>query len=333
MLIFGKLLPNFQFFLFANTASLRVGLFNSYETLKKVTKKVTLVLELASHFQLQYMLLNLCTLILLWFNYSTQAWWLVSLAGILINMTELAEWYLPQTKFKKDKTFNLRILQFNILHNNKEYVKAIARVMEVQSDIAIFLEISNTWTKELEVLETCFPYHFKIQDRDNYGSGAVIYSKLPLEETSILALAGGRKSLVSRINVEGMPVLIIATHLSNPARKHGFDRRNKQLAKLGNYVANAKDAVIVAGDFNTTMWSPYYKRFSQHTGLRNARSGFGIMPTWPVRSPLFYIPIDHCLVSREIQIIKSRTGRAMGSDHLPLITDLAIAAKTDRVEN
>ena len=59
-------------------------------------------------------------------------------------------------------------------------------------------------------------------------------------------------------------------------------------------------------------------------GLRNARSGFGILPTWPTFMPVLYIPIDHCLVTKEIDIIKLRTGRNVGSDHLPLIADLAI---------
>jgi endonuclease/exonuclease/phosphatase family metal-dependent hydrolase len=37
-----------------------------------------------------------------------------------------------------------------------------------------------------------------------------------------------------------------------------------------------------------------------------------------------YIPIDRFLVSKEIGILKIRTGGNVGSDHLPLITDLVI---------
>lgn len=304
-----------------------------HKRLSSFLKKIELLLELTSHFQMQYMAINLFTLILFWYNPSSKVWWIVSLAGITINLVEIVHWYLPRTALNENKAAKLRIFQVNILHENKQYAKAIASVVTVQPDIAIFLEISNKWAKELEVLQDYLPYHLKLQDSDNYGSGAAIYSRLPLEEASTHALTGGRKSLVAFIRIEGIPILIIATHLSNPARKRGFQKRNKQLAELGNYVTNATYPVVVAGDFNTTMWSPYYKRFSRQTGLRNARAGFGIMPTWPVRSPLFYIPIDHCLVSRDIQIVKSRTGRNMGSDHLPLITDLAISAKIDRTGN
>lgn len=313
--------------------SIRKFPINIQKSLTSLLNKADIVLELTSHFQIQYMAINLCTLILFWVNHRLELWWLVSMAGIGINLAEIGRWYVQEPDLEGEKRVRFRILQINILHENKQYAKAIARVREVQPDLAVFLEISKNWMKELEVLQDCFPYYFRVRDSDNYGSGVAIYSRLPLEEASTRALTGGRKSLVACIRIEGMPVLIVATHLSNPARKRGFQKRNKQLAELGDYVAKAKHPVVVSGDFNTTMWSPYYKRFSRQTGLRNARAGFGIMPTWPARSPLFYIPIDHCLVSREIQIVKSRTGRSMGSDHLPLITDLAISTKTDRTGN
>jgi endonuclease/exonuclease/phosphatase (EEP) superfamily protein YafD len=40
--------------------------------------------------------------------------------------------------------------------------------------------------------------------------------------------------------------------------------------------------------------------------------------------PLVYIPIEHLLLSKEMGVLKIRSGRNVGSDHLPLITDLVI---------
>ena len=108
-----------------------------------------------------------------------------------------------------------------------------------------------------------------------------------------------------------------------PIKQQSFLDRNKQLAAIGEY-APVKNPLIVVGDFNTTMWSPFYTNMVKTAKLRNARSGFGILPTSPAFLPLAYIPIDHFLVSKEIGVLNIYTGQNVGSDHLPLITDLAI---------
>ncbi|MGD1717475.1 endonuclease/exonuclease/phosphatase family protein [Dapis sp. BLCC M172] len=100
--------------------------------------------------------------------------------------------------------------------------------------------------------------------------------------------------------------------------------RNKQLSEIASYVANQKISIVVTGDLNITMWSPYYKELISNSGLYNARKGFGMISTWPSFFPLLSIPIDHCLVSQDIRVFKTKSGKNIGSDHLPLITDLVI---------
>ena len=39
--------------------------------------------------------------------------------------------------------------------------------------------------------------------------------------------------------------------------------------------------LVVMADLNTTMWSPYYRRFVKQTALKNAARGRGILSTWP----------------------------------------------------
>ncbi len=107
----------------------------------------------------------------------------------------------------------------------------------------------------------------------------------------------------------------------------GCTQRNRQLAAIGDYVAKVKNPLLI-GDFNVTMWSSYYKVFVSKAGLRNARRSFGIIPTWSTFRPLLYIPIDHCFVGRDMKVLNIRTGRHVGSDHLPLITDLLVPRKS-----
>jgi endonuclease/exonuclease/phosphatase (EEP) superfamily protein YafD len=82
--------------------------------------------------------------------------------------------------------------------------------------------------------------------------------------------------------------------------------------------------VIVAGDFNATPFSPIFRKVIKISGLKDSREGFGWQPSWPTYVPLLWLPIDHILVSSEIQVHNRATGSFIGSDHYPVFADLSI---------
>jgi endonuclease/exonuclease/phosphatase (EEP) superfamily protein YafD len=248
---------------------------------------------------------------------------LVSAFCIIINLAEIVPWYFPGPAFAgATPGQHLRILHSNVLRSNRRYSEVISLVKAEQPDIAVFVEVNSTWAKQLSVLSEIFPYSSNQQESEAFGSA--IYSKLPLKNPSVKAFSNKRKSLLSDVEFQGKTISLILAHPTVPIKNQSFIDRNKQLAGIGEYAAQVKNPLIVVGDLNTTMWSPFYKNMVKTGNLRNARSGFGILPTWPTFMPLAYIPIDHFLVSKEIGVLKIRTGRNVGSDHLPLITDLVI---------
>ena len=96
---------------------------------------------------------------------------------------------------------------------------------------------------------------------------------------------------------------------------------------MGNQLAKIDKPVIVAGDFNVTMWSSQYRKMIANSGLHNTRQGFGILPTqssYFLDIPWLAIPLDHFLVSRDIIVENMTTGKNVGSDHLPIIVDVLI---------
>ena len=279
--------------------------------------------ELSSHFKLQYLLAGLSVFLFFALVRSKKIWLLVSAFCIIINLAEIVPWYFPAPAFAgATPRQHLRILHSNVLTSNRRYSEVISLVKAEQPDIAVFVEVSTVWAKELAVLSEIFPYSSNLQESDRFGSA--IYSKLPLENTSIKAFSKRRKSLFADVKFQGKIISLILVHPTVPIKQQSFIERNRQLAAIGEYAAQVKNPLIVLGDFNTTMWSPFYKNMVKTGNLRNARSGFGILPTWPTFMPVAYIPIDHFLVSKEIGVLKIRTGGNVGSDHLPLITDLVI---------
>jgi endonuclease/exonuclease/phosphatase (EEP) superfamily protein YafD len=285
--------------------------------------QINLFFELSSHFKLQYLLVGLSTFIFFALVRSKKLWLLVSGFCIIINLAEIVPWYFPAAAFAgATPGQHLRILHSNVLTNNRRYSDVISLVKAEQPDIAVFVEVSTAWARELAVLSEMFPYSLQQQESENFGSA--IYSKLPLENASVQGFSSRRKSLLADVKFQGKTISLILAHPSVPIKQESFIDRNQQLAAIGEYGAQVKNPLIVVGDFNTTMWSPFYKNMVKTGKLRNARSGFGLLPTWPTFMPLVYIPIDHFLVSKEIGVLKIRTGRNVGSDHLPLITDLVL---------
>jgi len=298
----------------------------------------TLYLELFSHFKLQYLGISLILFTSLAIT-RKKSLILIALFLVVINLAEVVSWHLPPGNLGGISASNLRVLSSNINIQNNSYSKVLSFVKKENPDIAVFMEVNDAWVKQLSSLADILPYSFT--KPNPYNSGIAVYSRMPLENAAInLFGTSGSPSIVSSLKINGKIVSFIDAHPPPPFKPDSFYSRNKQLDEIRKYVQGLKTPVIIAGDLNVTMWSPYYKRFVSKTGLHNARKGFGVLPSWPTKATyshyskfptfvyqLLSIPIDHCLISREIKVSKIRTGRNVDSDHLPLVTDLVIPKK------
>jgi endonuclease/exonuclease/phosphatase (EEP) superfamily protein YafD len=93
------------------------------------------------------------------------------------------------------------------------------------------------------------------------------------------------------------------------------------MMEIAQYISGIQGARILAGDLNVTSWSPFFKDWLRESGLHDSRLGFGVQATWPTTSPLFLIPLDHVLVSPDIQVMQRQVGADVGSDHRPVLID------------
>jgi endonuclease/exonuclease/phosphatase (EEP) superfamily protein YafD len=111
---------------------------------------------------------------------------------------------------------------------------------------------------------------------------------------------------------------VVGAHTMRPP----FARRqHEQMMALGDELAAAGGAQIVAGDFNATPRSLMLQTLLSRAGLRLA-SG---LPTWPATLGLPQIAIDHIMVSPGLRILSpARIGASAGSDHYPVIADIAV---------
>lgn len=295
-----------------------IAVFTSLFSLTGYLGEFHQLFELTSHFKLQYLVVNCCTFFFFLLK-RQKIWVLVSLCCLSINLGAIGPYYLPQGQVSA--TTDIRMLELNVLTRNQEGDRVISLVRESQPDIAFFLEVNKSLQIALKSLQESYPYYIISDD-------TALYSKLPLQDGEIHKFSVGKTFIAAKVKIKGKELHIVTADNYIPTKIKRFKQRNQQLAELGDYVAKIKTPVVVVGDLNMTMWSPYYQRFVRQTGLGNARYGFGILPTWPAFMPLLYIPIDHFLVSPELKVVNLHTGDRVGSDHLPLIIDLAIPDRT-----
>ncbi|MBP0000197.1 MAG: endonuclease/exonuclease/phosphatase family protein [Cyanobacteria bacterium SID2] len=290
-------------------------------------------LELGSHFQLQYFILSLVALVVLVFSRWQRFVWIGIFCSAVLAV-QVLPWYLPPARFVPQPSSNLRVLVSNLHNHNRQFDRVLDFVRQEHPDFAVFIEVNHPWSEQLDTLRDILPYRFSSETFESRG--VVIYGKQePIDPQ--LKWFGNQQtaSIVSQLEVEGRRLSIVATHPLPPVKFWRFQSRNQHLDRLGEYVQTLTQTTLVLGDLNVTMWSPYYKQLIQRTGLKNARQGFGILPSWPTQNTfnklprqiawLFSIPIDHCLLSPEIQVTNVRTGPDVGSDHRPLVVDLRVA--------
>ena len=273
------------------------------------------IFELTSHFKLQYFALSVFFSLVLLLARQWK-WASLGILSICLNAIAVLPWYFPTTRDVIQPS--LKLLHANINIGNHDYAAFNQLVKSEQADIFIVQEIDTHWFKQLKVFEITFPYSFATRERGIFGT--VIYSRFPFEEKQNLFLGRGKlESLLVRFKFNGKIISLLSTHPLPPISREAFEYRNSQLFEVNTVLTQLKKPKILIGDLNISMWSPFYAKMPLH----NARQGFGILPTWPNFIPFMMIPIDHCLVSSDIKVVNIKTGPSIGSDHLPLIVELA----------
>jgi endonuclease/exonuclease/phosphatase (EEP) superfamily protein YafD len=280
------------------------------------------ILELTTHFRLQYLFGGLFTLILYSFA-KRKVEIFLCLFCIGLNAIDIIPWHFSAAQPNSGQP--LRVIVANVLTSNKRYNDFIQFVQQENPDAIVIMEIDETWQKQLQPLKQILPYSIEEPSSDNFG--IALFSKFPLQNPVTHYWAEGAyavPSLTANISINQKPITLVATHPLPPLKSDYFMYRNQHMIDMANYVKKLENPTIVMGDLNMSMWSPNFRQFIKTTGMKSTRQGFGVQPSWPVDSPFLLIPIDHCLVSSDLAVKHNRIGSDIGSDHYPLIADISV---------
>mgnify|MGYP002783643570 CR=1 FL=1 len=217
----------------------------------------------------------------------------------------------------------ITVLSLNVRYRNVEYGRVRALVREAAPDLAVFVEATPAWRRELGTLADDWPHaHYEPAAG---GHGVLVLSRVRLLAAAPLDLGGDRTSGVRvRIAPFGHPLDVYAVHLKWPVRPSFMAARDRELAALARTVAQSRLPVIALGDFNATRYSPVFARMLRDGKLADCAAGRGLVGTWPARWWPAYLAIDHCLHTRGIWVDAFRVGPHVGSDHYPLLARLRV---------
>lgn len=238
----------------------------------------------------------------------------------------------------------LRVATSNVLGNRSDYGPLLAWSTNSGIDVLGQQEVSGYALRYFDALRTHFP---STPPADLLGrhpevmawSGWKILKAEHVKNVPVLPVFGWggpplRLELAppDALGAIRQPALVVyVLHPTTPRSFDQWESRNAYLNAVARSIAaEAPGTPIVAmGDFNTPTWSPFFQSFVKTSGLVDA-AGTG----WPAstrfsRRPFlkrfaFGSPVDHILVSRNIEVKRFEIGPDIGSDHFPVIADLRL---------
>ncbi len=273
-------------------------------------------LDLFAHFKVQYLVIALILLTLSVLVFKTKALAIsLLLTSILWNAYFIAPYYFNAKEDAPALGPTFKIASLNLLSSNSETDLVLQYIEQENPDILVLLELTPKWNLELSPVLQDYPFQ-QIHERiDNFGIAVV--SKFEMTSKIIDFNANDKPSIVSELRINKKTYTLIATHPLPPIDQATFQSRNQQLQNIFKRKSEFADRFLVIGDFNTSSFSNHFRALVQD-GIKDSRTGFGLLPTWPAGFGVFQTTLDHCLVSDQVQVVHRATGSSIGSDHLPI---------------
>jgi endonuclease/exonuclease/phosphatase (EEP) superfamily protein YafD len=293
--------------------------------------------ELFSHFPLHY-LAGQCFALLVFLLHRHRgvhpAWLLLVLVAAVPNVMAVGP-YLPGL-FRDANAGagrdSFTLVAANLLYTADDAGPVLDYVARRDPDLLVLSEYTPRWGRALaEALDHRYPYALVLPRQGAWGMA--LYSRHPLREAAVVDLDGGEAvNIRAVVELPRGALEVWGLHLASPTAPDRAALRSRQLAELARQLAVPAPAGmprIVAGDFNTTAFSPLFRDLLRSSGLRDARRPFGLQVTWPAWPVPLWIAIDQVLAGDGVTVHRLDSGPPIGSDHFPVEVVFSLAKPGD----
>jgi endonuclease/exonuclease/phosphatase (EEP) superfamily protein YafD len=218
----------------------------------------------------------------------------------------------------------LRVVSANLLVVNETPAVLAAELERFDADVYFLQELSSDWDDELERrgFWRRYPFNQRYTGEDAFGSA--IASRLPVRDLQVF-WSSELPQMRGVLRLDDRDVELLNIHLLPPRTQEYTRYYHMGVAALLDIVRRmGSRSFIVAGDFNSTPDSDLATRMRDLADDAWEAAGRGFGFTWP--NGLFPYPpirIDHVFLSRDFGVLAARVGEGAGSDHRPVLADVA----------
>jgi len=184
-----------------------------------------------------------------------------------------------------------------------------------------FTELAQNALESHPEVAARYPHRLLVPQPDPFG--LAVLSRQPLTHTQTLQPHNDLDTLRLRATLawQGKTVQLAALHPMPPLSEAFAQARDRALMQEALHIQQTGDLGVMAGDLNTTPWARGLFAVDAH--MRRANSA---EPSWPnAWAWLSVLPLDHVLASPGWQVVSSRMGPDLGSDHRPVVVRLAVS--------
>jgi len=217
----------------------------------------------------------------------------------------------------------LRVFSANLWTYNHDPAPVLDLIKRLDPDIVLFQEYDAAWHERLKPLAATYPQHHASPRYTNGGLDLGQFWRVPSGKPQLLASAG-LPAVHTRLEIAGQHVDLLNVHTAAAFSPRRAESHRNQMLAIADWCCVREGNIIAVGDFNSTPWSPLFQALLSRAKLKDSRHGFGILGSWPTFLAPVATPRDHLLTKGEIAVQQFRRAPHIGSDHYPLLIDLAI---------
>ena len=283
--------------------------------------KLFWMFDLVSHFQVYYFLAAALLLIV---NALMRRKWpaLIALALVAVTTFHLLPYYLPSEQpVGEGEVYTVMLINMN--HANQKTAAVQKAIAEADPDLLVLQEVSPRWRYELRDLPSQFSNSHDFPKEGAFGIWVLSKFEGGTFDRQTIGIID---FLQLRYEVAGEPLKVVALHPYPPVGASAWKARNELLSAAVGFASGEGNRLAV-GDLNCSPWSPYFRDFIKETNLRDSSLGRGVTNTWFPMPIGIGLPIDHVLVSPEIEVVDRVVGDDLGSDHRAVVVEFRLGAK------